>query len=97
MLIIAEQKVFRIGRYTVRQQIRPDNPYWPQYVIFLGDDLVGKQFSMPNESDCDWLRRTNGVYALVSAPTTKFSVSRRRGRPSNVERASRQALESAAA
>jgi hypothetical protein len=72
-VIIAESRTFPAGPYTVRQQLRFDNPYWPQYVIFLGEVLIGKQFSIPNESDCEWLRRTNGVYATSSADLRQYT------------------------
>lgn len=55
--MICETKVYQVGRYTVRQQPHFDNPAFPQYLVFLKDRLIGKQFSVPSESDCQWLER----------------------------------------
>lgn len=49
--------MIRLGRYTVVQRLRFDNPAWPQYVIFAGDKLVGKSFSMPDEGWCQFLEQ----------------------------------------
>lgn len=83
---------FTLGKFTIRIGLRPDNPAFPRYLVFLGDDLVGKQFSRPCLSDCEWLHRTRGVYATQSRPPSAFTMYRR-GRPTNAERARRAALE----
>ena len=70
---IAETKSWLIGPYRVQQRPRPDNFSWPVYIVFLGDVLIGKQFSIPSESDCAWLERTAGVYATVSAKRRGYS------------------------
>jgi hypothetical protein len=87
-----------LGRYTVRQGIRVDNPAFPSYLIYCGERLIGKQFSMPSESDCAWLERTNGTYAKESRwPETSEgrqiwnTAKRRKGRPADVEREKRDA------
>lgn len=54
----------RIGPYTVRAGMRLDNPAFPVYLIYRGEKFIGKQFSMPSETDCEWLERTNGRYVL---------------------------------
>lgn len=55
--MIAEERSWNLGPYFVRQTVRPDNPYWPCYIVFRGEKLVGKQFSRPNEADCEWLEK----------------------------------------
>lgn len=85
-------ETFTLGPYTVRIGLRRDNPAFPVYLVFKGDELVGRQFSRPCESDCRWLEHQRGVYATASSTRNKFSVYRR-GRPTNAERARRAALE----
>lgn len=86
MLIIAEECTFKIGKYTVRQAVRPDNPYWPRYIVFKGTRLVGQQFSRPSESDCEWLERWGARYAEPTISVhpygwTAATQKRRVGRP----------------
>lgn len=57
---------FTLGKYTVRLGLRPDNPAFPVYLIFKGETLIGRQFSRPVETDCQWLERERGVYATES-------------------------------
>lgn len=67
---IIESKTFQIGPYVIRQRPRSDSPGWGQYLVFLGDVLIGKSFSMPSESDCQWLetqQRGQTFYAYSSA------------------------------
>jgi hypothetical protein len=87
-----------LGRYTVRQGIRVDNPAFPSYLIYCGERLIGKQFSMPSESDCAWLDQSKGTYAKESRwPETSEgrqiwnTAKRRKGRPTDVEREKRDA------
>ena len=67
-MIISETLSFNIGRYVVHQRPRPDNPAWSVYIVMLGTRIVGRSFSMPDLSCCEWLERENGVYATNSAP-----------------------------
>lgn len=46
-----------LGKYTVRIGLRADNPAFAVYLIYVGDRLVGKQFSVPSVTDCDWLSK----------------------------------------
>jgi hypothetical protein len=92
MIPIAERSTWKLGLFTVRQVVRQDNPYWPAFLIFLGEKLIGRQASRPSESDCEWHRATSGVYATVSVSPQKFTMPRR-GRPTNAERERRAALE----
>lgn len=55
-MIIAESR-WEIGPFVVRQAVRPDNPAWPAYLVFRGEKLVGKSFSMPDLDACQWLER----------------------------------------
>lgn len=55
-----------LGRYRVVVGIRQDNPMFASYSVFCGARFIGKQFSMPNESDCSWLEHNRG-YADKSA------------------------------
>lgn len=66
-MIIASTSTFTLGRFTVHVRPRFDNPAWAVYVVFLGERLVGKQFSIPSLSDCQWLLRTGGVYSPPTA------------------------------
>lgn len=60
-----------LGKFTVRVGLRPDNPAFPLYLVYIGDRLIGKQFSMPAESDCEWLQRQANVDRPVYAPCSK--------------------------
>ena len=69
-----------LGSFVVRCTLRFDNPYFPRYVVFKGDKLVGMQFSVPNLSDCKWLER-GAEYAASSGPTYTgvYRINYRRG------------------
>jgi hypothetical protein len=54
---IVETRTFMLGVYTVQQRPRFDSPGWGQYLVFLKGVLIGKCFSCPCESDCQWLER----------------------------------------
>lgn len=82
-----------LGAYTVRVGLRHDNPAFPSYLVYRGADFIGKQFSMPSEGDCKWLERQRGVYATAEQSKKDFKKYpyRRQGRPTNAERALREA------
>jgi hypothetical protein len=62
---IAETRCWMIGPYSVQQRPRPDNPAWAVYIVFRGDKLIGKSFSIPDIGCCRWLQaHQNGQYAL---------------------------------
>ena len=87
---------FDLGIYTVRITLRHDNPHWPRYVIFIGNKVVGCQFSVPTLSDCQWLHRNNGVYSTSTywhATSYGRTLSPRRGRPRKEESDRRRQLE----
>jgi hypothetical protein len=94
MIPIAETLVFKIGKYTVRRQARPDNPAWPCYWVFIdGDVVIGKSFSVPDLSCCEWLERQERdrtIYAYTSAPARDVSGARR-GRAFSIHRDKRKA------
>lgn len=90
---IAETRTYQIGKFTIREQPRYDNPAWPKYLIFLGDKLIGSQFSRPGVSDCEWQARGH-IYALPSQsqPQRVYSAATGiAGRLKNAERAKRAA------
>ena len=70
--------MIRLGRFTVVTRLRFDNPAFAQYLVFIGDKLIGKSFSMPDEGTCRWLEcqeiagRT--VYAEKSAPLQRHTM-----------------------
>lgn len=101
---------FQIGAYTVRIALRPDNPAFARYLVFRNGELVGKQFSRPDESDCRWLERWGILYAnksrlsqyssvwqrMRAGVATAITTRSRRGRPRK-EDAERQLQEAMAA
>lgn len=57
---------FQLGPYLV-QRIRETD----LYRIFLRGVLIGKCYSMPSQSDCEWLerqQRAQTMYAYSTAP-----------------------------
>jgi hypothetical protein len=72
---IAECRTFHIGRFTVWQRPRQDNPFWPVYIVFVGERLVGKSFSLPNLDCCRWLERWGNRYAEDSAAPRRHSAN----------------------
>lgn len=66
---------FRLGPYTVLRYHDAD-----LYRIFLGTILIGKCYSMPSQSDCEWLerqQRAQTMYAYSTAPLPDVSGIRR--------------------
>lgn len=89
---IAETRTFQVGPYTVRQQPRFDSPSWAQYLVFLGDVLVGKSFSMPDLGCCEWLerqKRDESIYAYSSAKLSNVTGLKRLQRMLRREKPSR--------
>lgn len=77
---IVEVRSWEIGKFTVRQRPRFDNPSWGQYLVFIGEKLIGKSFSMPDLGACEWLERQEAgrtIYAYNSAPLPDTSMYRR--------------------
>lgn len=71
-----------LDKFTVRAGLRPDNPAFPVYLVFIGERLIGKSFSLPDLECCRWLERQitdRLVYAASSATLKEYS-NRRRGR-----------------
>lgn len=64
---IPEPCTYTVGPYTVRVQIRPDNPHWPQYLVFSGARFIGKHFSRPDVQCCVWLARQAELERLTYA------------------------------
>lgn len=63
--MIAESRAYQVGPFTIQERPRPDNPAWPVYIVLLGLRVVGKGFSKPSISDCEWMAGQKGetVYA----------------------------------
>ena len=74
---IAETRAWNVGPYRVQQRPRFDNPAFAVYVVMRGDVLIGKTFSIPSLSDCEWLDRHNGAYAPKSRPRLGYSAAGR--------------------
>lgn len=74
-----------LGKFTIIIAVRPDNPAFPCYRVFIGARMIGKQFSIPTLSDCEWLERQTHeelVYASQSEYSRSdgtYSVQRIRG------------------
>ena len=66
-----------IGRFTIRVGLRADNPAFPVYIVMVNGHVIGKQFSVPCLSDCEWLERNHGVYAVKSTWCDRSSRARR--------------------
>jgi hypothetical protein len=63
--LIATTSTYTAGDFTVQQRPRQDNPAFAVFLVFLGETLIGKQFSRPTESDCRWLERN--IYAAPNS------------------------------
>lgn len=66
---IVETSTWTIGRFTIHKRPRFDNPAWAVFLVYCGEELVGKQASYPSLTDCEWLLR-QGIYAESSARVT---------------------------
>ena len=83
------------GPYRVQHDPLTHMPYG-LYRIYKGAQYIGAQLSYPSSDDCRWLDVNRATYAKPEE-TTKFVNYKerqavRRGRPTNAERARRQAL-----
>ena len=56
-MILPESRTWALGRYTVRQAVRLDNPAFAQFIIMRGVEVVGYSFSMPDLSQCASIER----------------------------------------
>ena len=56
-MVIAETRSFPVGRFTVWQKPRFDNPAFAQYVIYLAGKLIGKSFSRPDAECCERMEK----------------------------------------
>lgn len=98
-MIVAEIKTWRIGRFTIRQQPRFDNPAWAQFTVSIGTKFIGNAFSCPDLGCCEYLERQSKgatpprlTAAKVPAHTLRGIAAFRKGRPTNAERERRAAL-----
>ena len=51
-MTLPEVRSWALGRYTVRQAVRLDNPAFAQFIIMRGVEVVGYSFSKPDLSQC---------------------------------------------
>ena len=80
MIRVAETRTYPLGKFTVRQQPIFNNPAWAEFLVFLGDHLIGKCFSSPSVSDCHWLerqQREQTIFAYTTDPLPELSTNRR--------------------
>lgn len=54
---IAPTRWLEIGAYRVLQQPLRGNPYWATHWIYRAGKLIGRLFSMPSLTDCEWMER----------------------------------------
>ena len=66
---VVEPCTFMVGAFVVRQAPRFDNPRWAVFIVFLGERLIGKCFSRPDQEWCSHLlRRANAEITYQPAP-----------------------------
>lgn len=75
MIAIVEPAKWECGRYTVRRSVRPDNPAFARYMIFRGDKLVGRSFSVPDAGWCESIERIEktGLYVDKLSTPKRFT------------------------
>lgn len=86
----------REGRYTVSRILRFDNPFWPAYLIFRGEKLVGRSFSYPDAEWCESIERITKLGRYVDHLSDPKSYNYRlpkRGRPTELEQHLRRQVE----
>jgi hypothetical protein len=87
---------YSLDKYRILAMPLPTNEFFTTHRIFHRGELIGRQLSVPSISDCEWFNARRGIYARAEESTGKiFGYSERaavrRGRPTNEERARRQA------
>ena len=91
-------RTLTFGPYIVRESLRPDNPAFPVFLIYRGDKLIGKSFSVPDLGCCQWLEqqeRDRIRYAKESAQLRVYTVVKG-GKAANAERPATEAVKDAA-
>src|SRR5260221_14066846 len=86
----------KLGRFRVLWRPLPTCEVWTTHWIYLRGRCIGKQLSVPTESDCEWYASNSGTYATADEshkplPYREQQARRRTGRPTNAERAAREA------
>lgn len=74
---IIEPMAFNLGPYLIRQLVRPDNPAWAQYAVFLGPVRIGACFSMPDIGACKWLEAQQREQTFYAYSSEELSANRR--------------------
>lgn len=49
-----DRRWYRLGRYEIFAKPLETNPFWTTHHIYLRGECIGKQLSVPCETDCDW-------------------------------------------
>jgi hypothetical protein len=60
-----DRRWYQLGRYRIFAMPLHLNPAWTTHHIFLGNQLIGRQLSVPCVADCDWYA-AGAVYAASS-------------------------------
>lgn len=66
-----------LGKYTILQTLRRDNPAFALYLICVGEREIGRQFSMPCLSDCQWLESQKDAAHPSYTPRPKYNYGRK--------------------
>lgn len=76
-----DRRWYKLGRYQILAKPLDTNPYWTTHHIYLRGECIGRQLSVPCETDCDWYA-AGARYAhesYVPQPPSKFNCGRRPG------------------
>lgn len=77
-----DRRWYALGRFQILAKPLDTNPYWMTHHIYLKGRLVGRQLSVPCESDCEWYVRAH--VASPERPKARWSIRRAGpGRPRN--------------
>jgi hypothetical protein len=71
-VMIAATSSFAVGRFTVHQRPRLDNPYFAVFIVHLKGVYIGRQFSMPSVGDCESLGRRHMPKTQPQERTQKY-------------------------
>lgn len=73
----SEYRWYELGPFRIFVRPLTLNPYWSTHWIYRDGRLLGKQLSVPIETDCQWHEREGGVYAEKSAQLRGYTAKRR--------------------
>lgn len=92
---IAPWRWYDIGRFRILSLPLPTNPYWATHRIFYKGTLIASQLSVPSLQQCEDRLSEHLNPPQPSTSWWKGWTRRRGGRPTNAERARKEALETA--